>query len=69
MLAALALVLALRPSPPAAAAAARPTAVAVAVAARDLPAGHRRSPAADLAVARYPPDAVPAGRGHGRRSR
>jgi Flp pilus assembly protein CpaB len=59
VLAALALFLALRPPPPAASAAAAEL-VGVAVAARDLPAGTVLT-AADLTVARYPSDAVPAG--------
>ena len=59
MLTVVALVLAIRPSPPADGG--RPPAdVAVAVSARDLPAG-RTLTAADLATARYPPDAAPAG--------
>jgi Flp pilus assembly protein CpaB len=58
-LAVLALLLALRPvTPPASAGA--PGLVEVAVSSRDLPAGTVLG-AADLALARYPPDAVPAG--------
>jgi pilus assembly protein CpaB len=59
VLAAGALFLALRPAAPAASAG-TPDLVAVAVSSRDLPAGTVLD-AADLAVARYPPDAVPAG--------
>ena len=59
LLTVLALVLALRPSPPAPGTGS-PAAVAVAVSARDLPAGTVLT-AGDLATARYPPDAVPAG--------
>ena len=55
----LAVVLALRPAPTPASEAA-PEVVSVAVAAHDLPAGTVLV-ATDLAVARYPPDAVPAG--------
>src|SRR5829696_2213411 len=59
VLAALALLLALRPAAPAASAG-TPDLIEVAVSSRDLPAGTVLS-AADLAVARYPPGAVPAG--------
>jgi pilus assembly protein CpaB len=59
VLAALALVLGLRPTAPTTAAG-TPELVAVAVSSRDLPAGTVLT-APDLAVARYPPDAVPSG--------
>jgi Flp pilus assembly protein CpaB len=59
LLTVLALAMALRPSPTPAGAGA-PDAVPVAVSARDLPAGTVLT-ADDLATARYPPDAVPAG--------
>jgi pilus assembly protein CpaB len=59
LLTVLALVLALRPSP-APAGAGAPDAVPVAVSAHDLAAGTILT-AADLATARYPPGAVPAG--------
>jgi pilus assembly protein CpaB len=59
LLASVALVAALRP-PPVPASERVPEVVAVAVAAHDLPPGTVLA-AADLAVASYPPDAVPAG--------
>jgi Flp pilus assembly protein CpaB len=59
LLASVALVTAIR-APQVPAAARAPDVVAVAVAAHDLPAGAVLT-AADLAVASYPPDAVPAG--------
>jgi Flp pilus assembly protein CpaB len=59
LLTVLALALALRPSPDPEGAG-PPAAVAVAVSARDLPAGATLT-ADDLATARYPPDAAPAG--------
>lgn len=66
VLAALALLLALRPPPPAASAA-EPELVRVTVASRDLPAGTVLT-GADLAVARYPPAAVPTGAATARES-
>ena len=59
LLTALAVVLAVRP-PPEPAAGSAPEAVDIAVSARDLPAGTVLTPS-DLAIARYPPAAVPAG--------
>jgi Flp pilus assembly protein CpaB len=59
LLASVALVTALR-APPVPTSARAPDVVAVAVAARDLPGGTVLT-AADLTVASYPPDAVPAG--------
>jgi Flp pilus assembly protein CpaB len=59
LLTALAVVLALRPAPTPVSSA-EPEAVRVAAFTRDLPAGTVLT-AADVTVARYPPDAVPAG--------